>query len=108
MAVRFSLSSVPLLAGEHWLAHRTVCSTFNSVESLVPKMPALSGPIGFFPLPPPTAVGLYLGKVRLQLPLPPPPVGHASHVMAEFDQSARLNSIIMLCIPPHSSHVMLH
>ncbi|KIM93867.1 hypothetical protein OIDMADRAFT_137030, partial [Oidiodendron maius Zn] len=32
--------------------------------------------------------------------------GHASHVMAEFDQYARQNSIIMLCIPPHSSHIL--
>ena len=32
--------------------------------------------------------------------------GHGSHVTAEFDQYARQNSIIVLCMPPHSSHIL--
>jgi len=32
--------------------------------------------------------------------------GHGSHVTAEFDQYAKQNSIIVLCMPPHSSHIL--
>lgn len=32
--------------------------------------------------------------------------GHGSHVTAEFDQYCSQNSIIVLCMPPHSSHLL--
>ena len=32
--------------------------------------------------------------------------GHGSHVTAEFDQYCTQNSIIVLCMPPHSSHLL--
>jgi hypothetical protein len=31
---------------------------------------------------------------------------HGSHVTAEFDQYCTQNSIIVLCMPPHSSHLL--
>jgi hypothetical protein len=32
--------------------------------------------------------------------------GHGSHMTAEFDQYCRDHSIIVLCMPPHSSHLL--
>jgi hypothetical protein len=32
--------------------------------------------------------------------------GHGSHITAEFDQYCSQNSIIVLCMPPHSSHLL--
>jgi hypothetical protein len=32
--------------------------------------------------------------------------GHGSHVTGAFDQYAKQNSIIVLCMPPHSSHIL--
>jgi hypothetical protein len=32
--------------------------------------------------------------------------GHRSHVTAEFDKYCSQNSIIVLCMPPHSSHLL--
>lgn len=32
--------------------------------------------------------------------------GYGSHVTAEFDQYCSQNSIILLCMPPHSSHIL--
>ena len=32
--------------------------------------------------------------------------GHGSHITAEFDQYAKQNLIIILCMPPHSSHIL--
>jgi hypothetical protein len=32
--------------------------------------------------------------------------GHGSHVTAEFNQYCSQNSIIVLCMPPHSSHLL--
>lgn len=32
--------------------------------------------------------------------------GHGSHVTAEFDQYCKENSVVWLCMPPHSSHFL--
>ena len=49
----------------------------------------------------PYTQGRTVGKYRLLIL-----DGHGSHVTAEFDQYAKQNSIIVLCMPPHSSHIL--
>ena len=49
----------------------------------------------------PYTQGRTIGKYRLLLM-----DGHGSHVTAEFDQYAKQSSIIVLCMPPHSSHIL--
>jgi hypothetical protein len=31
--------------------------------------------------------------------------GHKSHVNAEFDEYYKANNIVLLCLPPYSSHL---
>ena len=49
----------------------------------------------------PNTQGRTVGKYRLLIM-----DGHGSHVTAEFDQYAKQNLIIILCMPPHSSHIL--